>query len=189
MTELADRLPPRLGKTVKWMVAIKLNVCATATLILPITFTLVVIFRYIFHLDLFAYEEWLLPISFWLYFLASGVASYEDSQIRADVLESLFRTPSAIWRRRVILNIVETSISLVVLYWAALMMLREIGSYPFWQKTIALQIPFAAPRLGIFIGLFFMAFYGLLHLYVLLKFGHSSVEEKLTVDENEIGKA
>ena len=69
------------------------------------------------------------------------------------------------------------------------MMLREIGSYPFWQKTIALQIPFAAPRLGIFIGLFFMAFYGLLHLYVLLKFGHSSVEEKLTVDENEIGKA
>jgi TRAP-type C4-dicarboxylate transport system permease small subunit len=187
MIELANRLPPRFAKIVKWMVAAKLNICAAATLILPITFTLVVIFRYILKLDLFAYEEWLLPISFWLYFLASSVGSYENTQIRADILESLFKTPRAIWWRKVVLNVVESFISIIVVYWAALMMLREFNSYPFWQKTIALQIPFALPRLGIFIGLFFMAFYGLLHLYVLLKFGHALVEEEMANENQESG--
>jgi TRAP-type C4-dicarboxylate transport system permease small subunit len=90
MKDLADHLPPRLGAVVRRAVAVKLTITAIATLILPVTFLLVVLFRYVFRLDLFAYEEWLLPISFWLYFLASAVGSYQDTQIRADVLESLF---------------------------------------------------------------------------------------------------
>lgn len=187
MAELADRLPPRFGGLVRKMVAVKLSICAIATLILPLTFFFVVIFRYILHMDLFAYEEWLLPISFWLYFLASGVGSYEDSHIRADILESYFKTPRAIWLRRVVLNVVETTISIAVVYWAMLMLANEINAYPRWQSTIALQIPYFVPRLGIFIGLFFMAFYGLLHLYVLLKFGDTMVEEELALKRQQEG--
>ena len=107
MQDLADRLPPRLGRTVRRMVAVKLTYSAIATLILPLTFLMVVIFRYVLHRDLFAYEEWLLPISFWLYFMASAVATYQDTQIRADVLESLFRTPRSIWIRRICLTAIE----------------------------------------------------------------------------------
>lgn len=181
MPELADRLPPKLGTLVRRMVAIKLTISAIATLILPITFFLVVVFRYILHRDLFAYEEWLLPISFWLYFLSSAVGSYEDSQIRADILESYFKTPKAIWWRKVVLLTVENAISIVMVYWGALMIINDINSYPFWQKTIALKIPFFVPHLGIFIGLIFMSFYGLLHLYVLLKFGPKFIEEDLAL--------
>lgn len=187
--ELADKLPPKLGAFVRKMVAIKLNICAVATLILPVTFFFVVIFRYGFKMDLFAYEEWLLPISFWLYFLASGVGSYEDSQIRADILESYFTTARASWIRKVFVSIIESTISVVVVYWAALMMLNEISSYPNWQSTIALQIPFFVPRLGIFVGLFFMAFYGLLHLYVLLKFGVAIIEEQQAEKKQEMEPA
>ena len=186
MTELADRLPPKLGAVVKAMVAIKLNISAAATLVLPATFLLVVIFRYILHSDLFAYEEWLLPVSFWLYFLASGVGSYEDSQIRADILESYFKSPKAIWWRKVILHCVECSISLVMVYWGYLMIENDVLSYPFWQKTIAMKIPFFVPHLGIFIGLVFMAFYGLLHLYVLLRFGPKMIEEDLRIKAQDM---
>jgi len=189
MTELADRLPPKLGGLVRKMVAVKLTLGAIGTLILPITFFLVVIFRYILHKDLFAYEEWLLPVSFWLYFLSSAVGSYEDTQIRADILESYFTSPKAIWWRKVVVLTVENFISLVMVYWGLLMIANDIGSYPFWQKTIALKIPFFVPHLGIFIGLVFMSFYGLLHLYVLLRFGPKMIEEDLAQKNRNVETA
>lgn len=186
MIELADRLPPRLGKFVRAMVSVKQAFCAVAMLILPVTFFFVVIFRYIFELDLFAYEEWLLPISFWLYFMGSAVGSYQNKQIKADILESYFSSARADWIRRVILSFVEVFISFVVVYWALLMIIGEIQSYPFWQSTIALKIPFIVPRFGIFLGFLFMAFYGLLHLYVLLKFGVEVVEEERSFDKSGV---
>ncbi len=167
------------------MVAVKITISAIATLILPVTFCLVVIFRYILHSDLFAYEEWLLPISFWLYFLASAVGSYEDTQIRADIFESYFKTAKSIWRRKVFLHIVETLLAFVMVYWAWLMIANDVNSYPFWQKTIALKIPYFVAHLGIFVGLAFMAFYGALHVYVLLKFGPKVVEEDLRISNKD----
>lgn len=178
MTELADRLPPKLARLVRLMVAVKLTFSAIAMLILPVTFFFVVLFRYVLEKDLFAYEEWLLPISFWLYFMASAVGSYQNKQIRADILESYFGSARAEWLRRVTLTAVETFIACAVVYWAYLMIAREIAVYPFWQSTIALKIPFFVPRLGIFLGFLFMTFYGFLHLYVLLKFGVAVVEDE-----------
>ncbi len=179
MTELADRLPDRLGRIVKAAVETKLVISAVATLILPVTFFFVVIFRYGFKSDLFAYEEWLLPVSFWLYFMASAVGSYEGTQIRADVMQSFFKTAKAIWLRRVVLGFIESFIAGVVVYWAWLMISNEISSYPNWQATIVLGIPYAVPRMGIFIGFTFMMLYEMLHLYVLLKFGPALIEEEL----------
>lgn len=182
MKELADRLPPRIGKIIKIAVEIKLTLCAIFALILPVTFFFVVVFRYGFQADLFAYEEWLLPISFWLYFLGSAVGSYEGSQIRADVMESLFKTPEAIWWRKVVLNIIELAIGLVIFYWAFLMISNEIAKYPNWQTTIALGIPHFVPRLGIFVGISFMVFYEMLHLFVLIKFGPALIKEDMKDD-------
>ena len=178
MPELAGNLPPKLDKLVGVMISIKLTISAVAMLILPVTFFFVVIFRYIFELDLFAYEEWLLPISFWLYFMASAVGSYQGKQIRADILESYFKSPKANWIRRVIVSCIELFISLAVVYWALLMIIGEFQAYPYWQNTIVLKIPFLVPRLGIFLGFLFMAFYGFLHLYVLLKCGVQVVENE-----------
>ncbi|MBI1383597.1 MAG: TRAP transporter small permease subunit [Rhizobiales bacterium] len=182
MRELADRLPPGLGRLVRTLVAIKLVFSAIALLILPVTFFCVVIFRYVLERDLFAYEEWLLPVSFWLYFMGSAVGSYQNKQIRADILESYFSSARAEWIRRVVLSVIETLIACVVVYWAYLMIAREIGMYPNWQKTIALKIPFFVSRLGIFLGFVFMTFYGLLHLYVLLRFGVEVVEDERALE-------
>ncbi|HAT85746.1 TRAP transporter small permease [Cohaesibacter gelatinilyticus] len=186
--ELADGLPPRFGRLVRKLVTAKLAMSAIATLILPLTFLMVVIFRYILHWDLFAYEEWLLPISFWLYFLACGVGSYQDTQIRADILESYFKSARAIWLRRLCLHVVETLICFVMLYWTYLLLDSGIAQYPYWQKTIALKIPFFVAHLGIFLGVFFMAFYGLLHVYVLVRFGPQMIREPSPVQCKLMGE-
>jgi len=187
MAELADRLPPRLSNIVRTTVRTKRALCAIATLIIPVTFFFVVIFRYVLERDLFAYEEWLMPIAFWLYFLASAVGTYEGTQIRADILESFFKTTRAIWLRKVVLAVIETFLAAVITYWAVLMVYNEIDSYPYWQSTIALKIPYLVPRLGIFIGLAFMLFYDFLHLYVLLKFGPAVIEEDRELETHEQG--
>lgn len=171
MIELADELPPGLARLVRKMVAVKLAIGAVATIALPITFTMVVIFRYFLHADLFAYEEWLLPIAFWLYFLGSSVGSYQDGQIRADILETYLKTPKIKWWRRLVVGVIETTILAVLVFWAGLTIMHDLSAYPFWQTTIALNIPYFIPHLAIFVGFAFMAFYSALHLYVLLKTG------------------
>ncbi|MBT3139486.1 TRAP transporter small permease [Ruegeria litorea] len=175
--QLSDRLPPTLGTTVRRMIAVKQTIAAVATLILPITFFMVVLFRYFLHFDLFAYEEWLLPIGFWLFFLGSAVGSYQDTQIRADVFESYFKSTRSIWLRELSLHVIEAVIATVMAYWAWLMIINDLGMYPWWQKTIALKIPHFVPHLGIFLGMAFMAFYSTLHIFVLLKFGPAVVDE------------
>nr|WP_317054403.1 TRAP transporter small permease [Roseovarius sp. W115] len=153
-----------------------------STFILALTFFLVVVFRYILESDLFAYEEWLLPMCFWLFFLGSAVGTYDDTQIKADILEEWFKNPRAIWMRRVILTAIELIITIFLVYWAVLMLRDELASYPQWQTTIALRIPFFVPRLGIFVGLVFMALYSALHLYVLLKLGVDAFAKQLEAD-------
>ena len=142
-----------------------------ASLIMAFTFFCVVILRYGLQADLFAYEEWLLIICFWLYFLASALGTYEDTHVNADLLDHLTDSPRLRWLRAVVVSTIELAVTLAVIYWAVLMLQDELNAYPNWQATIALKIPFIVPRIGVLVGFGLMAFYSGLRLYVLLKLG------------------
>jgi TRAP-type C4-dicarboxylate transport system permease small subunit len=133
------------------------------------TFFCVVILRYGFQADLFAYNEWLLIICFWLYFMGGALGTYDGSHINADLLSHVVDSPRFNWARRVLVVTIELVIGIVIVYWAVLMIYDEIISYPSWQTTVALKIPFLVPRAAILLGFILMAFYSALHLYVLLK--------------------
>ena len=171
MTELVDHIPEGLRKPVRVMLAVKGAFVCVASLIMGFTFFCVVILRYGFQADLFAYEEWLLIICFWLYFMGSALGTYENSHVNADLLAYLTDNPRLNWLRAVLVCLIELGVSLVAVYWAYLMMSEEIGSYPNWQATIALKIPFFVPRFAVLFGFVFMSFYSSLRLYVLLKLG------------------
>ena len=166
-----DALPTGLRGLVRTMVRIKTTLVVFALPILPITFFFVVFFRYILERDLFAYEEWLMPICFWVFFLGSALGTYEDKQINADLLDAITENRSLLWLRKIAITAIELAITLVVLHWAWLMLADEIAAYPRWKTTIALKIPFIVPRIGIFVGFLFMAFYSALSIYVLWKVG------------------
>ena len=153
------------------MVAVKSAFVSVACLIMAFTFLCVVVLRYGFQADLFAYEEWLLVICFWLYFLASALGTYEDTHVNADLLDHLTDNPRLGWLRAVVVCLIELGVSLVVVYWAILMLQDEIAAYPNWQATIALKIPFIVPRIAVLVGFGLMSFYSGLRLYVLLKLG------------------
>ncbi len=168
------------------MLGIKRLILIISSLIMALTFCLVVVMRYIFEADLFAYEEWILVIAFWMYFIGGAVGSYENSHIKADFLLTVLKTARAKW---VLVNVtltLEFIICSILCYWAFLMIQEELVAYPEWQRTSALQIPFIVPRLSIFIGLMFMAFYTLLHLYSGLRSGPSEewVNEEIPPNSN-----
>ncbi len=177
--ELADHLPAKLGTTVQWLLRLKSTFLMLSTFILALTFFLVVVLRYVLETDLFAYEEWLMPLCFWMFFLGSAVGTYEDSQIKADILESWIKNVRVIWWRKVVLTAFELIVTCFLVYYAIEMLIDEINDYPRWQSTIALRIPFFVPRLGMFLGFSFMAFYSALHLYVLLKFGTGAITARM----------
>jgi TRAP-type C4-dicarboxylate transport system permease small subunit len=164
-------LPSRAVRFVRAMVLIKSILVAVTLPILPITFLFVVVFRYILQSDLFAYEEWLMPICFWIFFLGSALGTYYDKQINADLLDTMTNNPTLLWLRKVIIQSVELFITLVLIYWAWLMIADELAAYPNWKTTIALKIPFLYPRLGILIGFGFMGFYSALAVFLMLRAG------------------
>lgn len=175
--DLVEHLPGQLKRPVRAMLAIKSAFVCVASLIMAFTFLFVVIFRYGFNADLFAYEEWLLIICFWLYFMASALGTYENSHVNADLLEHFIVNPRVKWYRTLVVGCIELIVTCAVIYWAVLMVRDEIASYPYWQSTIALKIPFLVPRVAVLVGFVFMALYSTLRLYVLIKLGPDALDK------------
>ena len=169
MTQIINHIPATLQRPVRLLLAVKGAFICVASLIMAATFFCVVILRYGFGADLFAYEEWLLIICFWLYFMASAIGTYENSHVNADLLNYLTDDQRLRWLRSVIVCTIELIVSLAALYWAVLVIRDEFASYPYWQTTIALKIPFIVPRFALLTGFGLMSFYSALRLYVLFR--------------------
>jgi len=169
MTELVDQLPRALQGLVRGLLAFKTVFVVIACLIMAGTFFFVVIVRYGFEGDLFAYNEWLLMVCFWLFFMGGALGTYEGSHINADLLDYLTEDQRLRWLRKLVVTVIEVGVSIALVYWAVLMIYDEIESYPNWTVTPALKMPFLIPRAGILVGLLMMSFYSALHLYALIK--------------------
>lgn len=161
--------PPTLDKPLRTLMKVMNFIIITSGCIMACTFFFVVIFRYGFGADLFAYEEWLMTIAFWMFFIASAAATHDRSHVNADIVGFMIDNPRIIWLRTILVEVLELAIVAVVTYWGFLMCLEELQTYPNWQATIALKIPFLVPRVGIFVGFLLMMFYSALHLYCTLQ--------------------
>lgn len=160
--------PEPLVKPLYYLMKIINFMVITSGIIMAITFFLVVILRYGFGADLFAYEEWLMVIAFWMFFLGGAIATHERKHINADIFGFLINNKKLAFIRALVIDLIEFIIILFVVYWGYLMVQESIRAYPNWQQTVALNIPFLIPRMGIFIGFSLMALYTALHLYTLI---------------------
>ncbi|WP_107495759.1 TRAP transporter small permease subunit [Thalassobius sp. I31.1] len=183
MQDLHPHLSQGLARFVDRMIKVKTWFLVFSCLIMAVTFFFVVIFRYVLNADLFAYEEWLLIICFWMYFVGSAVATHDGSHVTADLLSYVITDPKKAHVRALIIGAIELFVTCFLIYWALLMLIDEIDSYPRWRTTIALRIPFLVPRIAIFVGFAMMAFYSALHLWALWKSGPSEKTGDVTSSE------
>ena len=165
------QVPSILRTPVSAMLLVQKVILFTSSMLMAFVFFAVVILRYVFEADLFAYEEWVLMAAFWLYFIGGAQGSFDQTHIKADFMNAWIRNVRVKWAIANFTLFLEVLVCVVMSYWGYLMVLEDVAKYPNWPMTVAWKIPFVVPRFGIFLGFVLMALYTAIHLYVALRKG------------------
>lgn len=122
--------------------------------------------RAVFHIDLYANEEFILVLAFWLYMMGGAYGSSEQSHISADLVSEYARNHAA--KRLVLLCVkaVEVFVLIVFCYWACLLMIWNIER---GAVSIAWKIPVILPQSSILLGFVIMLAYAIRDLHRLIK--------------------
>lgn len=166
MSQITKELPRAIGAPLDWSLSVFKAIVIFSGLLMAVTFFLVVVIRYGFEGDLYAYEEWLLAVSFWGFFAGAVLASERKLHVNADILSIVIQNPAARWWRGLVVLLVELGVTLAIVYWGYLMIAEEVSYYPRWKMTPALKIPYVYWRIGIAVAFGYMAIFSAAHLYV-----------------------
>lgn len=134
-------------------------------IVLASIFFCVVLMRYVFETDLFAYEEWVLLLAFLLYFAGGAIASRHDHHIKADIIVELIKNPRHKQIYSIIIQMIEGLILLGITFFAIRMFLNEFQRWPNIPTTTVYKIPLAVPRFFITMGFILMTFHAFRNSY------------------------
>ncbi|WP_417526063.1 TRAP transporter small permease [Marinovum sp.] len=145
-------------------------IVTVAGFIMAFTFGAVVVIRYGFGGDLFAYEEWLLAISIVGFFAGAVLASSRNLHINADILGIVIKDPKLIWWRGTLVLVIELVV-ILFLFYACYVSLLDDFAFPRLRATPVLRIPFVSWRIAIMCAFGFMALFTSAYLYVHIRKG------------------
>lgn len=149
-------------------------------LFLASVFCLVVLLRYVFETDLFAYEEWVLTVAFLLYFVGGALASKTNSHIKADILLEYIHSERSKKIYSGVILLIEALIVGLVAWFAAKMFLNEFARWPNIPTSPVYKIPLAVPRFFIVLGFILMTLHALINGLRLISIGRSMPPENPT---------
>ncbi len=77
--------------------------------------------RYLFAVDFYGAEEFLLIFAFWLYFIGAAYGSYERSHIEADFISAWLGDTPVTRALSYVRDIIEIVVLIVLTYWSFLL--------------------------------------------------------------------
>jgi len=137
-----------------------------------------VVLRYIFKSNFYGSDEIILLFAFWLYFMGAVNGSYENSHIKADLLNVYVKNIRIKDFINLIAQVILIVVNVILLTWAWDYFLWGLEKMPL---STGLRIPLVIPQSAVFFGLLLMAFYHIVHLirniYRFINFGHYSIPQ------------
>lgn len=121
-----------------------------------------VILRYVFKANFYGSDEVIMLFAFWLYFMGAVYGSYEDSHIKADLLNVYIKNLRTKDILALVAQVLTIIVNTIVLIWAFRYFQMEIRK---WGLSTALKIPLVIPKSAVFFGFLLMEFY---HVYYLI---------------------
>ncbi|KIN60656.1 TRAP-type C4-dicarboxylate transport system, small permease component [Sulfitobacter noctilucae] len=167
---ITDELPVFIGLPMKAILIVMQGIVIFSGFLMAFTFGAVVVIRYGFGGDLFAYEEWLLAISIVGFFAGAVLASERQLHISADILGMMIENPRLIWWRTFVVLAVEVFVTLFLVY-ACYVSLLDDFSFPRLRATTVLRIPFVSWRIAIMVAFGLMAMFTAAYMYVHIRRG------------------
>lgn len=144
------------------LITFERTIIAWTAIGVTIIVALACICRYFLDADLKAYEEYLLPVAFWLYMMGGVYGSYEKSHITADILNIYLKEGKAKDTVRFLKLLFTFILGAIFTWWAFQYVLWGIQM---GTKTAVWRIPHVIGQGSIFVGLSLMSMYNLVYLY------------------------
>ena len=138
-----------LSEIVRWLM-IACSIISTGCMVYS------VVLRYVFKGNFYGSDEVIMLFAFWLYFMGAVYGSYENSHIKADLLNVYIknmRKKDAVALLGQFLTIV---VNTIVLVWAIRYFGAEIAK---GGLSTGLKIPLVIPKSAVFFGFLLMEFY------------------------------
>ncbi|MBQ9851465.1 MAG: TRAP transporter small permease [Ruminiclostridium sp.] len=138
-----------LSEVIRWLM-IACSVISTGCMVYS------VVLRYVFKGNFYGSDEVIMLFAFWLYFMGAVYGSFENSHIKADLLNVYIknmRKKDAVALLGQLLTIV---VNTIVLVWAIRYFGAEIAK---GGLSTALKIPLVIPKSAVFFGFLLMEFY------------------------------
>lgn len=168
--KVTDELPVIIGYPMKGVAFVMRMIVMASGFLMAFTFGAVVVIRYGFGGDLFAYEEWLLAFSIVGFFAGAVLASARNLHINADILGIVIQSPRLIWWRGLVVLMIELAV-ILFLFYACYVSLLDDFSFPRLRATPVLRIPFVSWRIAIMVAFGLMAMFTGAYLYVHIRKG------------------
>lgn len=151
------------------------------SLFLALGITYMAALRYIFRLDLFGAEEVILIVGMYLYFIGSSYGSYEQTHIKASVLDIFISNKKILNRIELVQQTLTTLIIFIMTYYCFGFMKFSIEAA---ARTAVLKIPFYVGHASLAFGLILMSFYHVFHLVNFIRDLIKNRDEETIVSES-----
>ncbi len=125
-----------------------------------------VFMRYVMKKDFHGFEEIILIVTFWLYFVGAGYGSYRKVQIKAEVVDFVVKDERVKAAFKIVTLIIGAFVAAVLGYWSFQMMAWNYARGTF---TPYFKISYVPAQIPLAIGYFMMAFYSLMEAWDIKK--------------------
>lgn len=119
-----------------------------------------VFMRYVFKSDLYGIEEFVAILAMWMYMLSASYSSYEDSHIKADILDTYIKNQKVLALDHLVVEIISTMVQGVFTVWGfqyAAWSFDMGNLSPYWK------FPMFISQVSLAVGLSLMLIYNIYH--------------------------
>ena len=143
-----------------WLLKVQRFIMVLSTVSVVLMLGIVVVARYLLHVNVLGYDEIILVGAFWMYFIGGAYATWEESHIRADIL-NVFLSAKNNLIIGIVAKIFQVLLGIPLVYLAYEMLVFDVQAKP---TTVDWNIPLLIPQSAIFFGYILMTFYSFVYL-------------------------